>query len=83
MTVVWRNVLWMCGIGVVRMCGTRHCGYGMSRDALEGGEVLPPPPPSMGPSRCPATVPLTASASFNGICKQPPPTAFATSSNGI
>ena len=38
------------------------------RDALEGGEV--PPPPFRAPSLCPATVPLTASASFNGICNR-------------
>ena len=35
------------------------------RDALEGGEV---PPPSRAPSLCPTTVPLTPSASLNGIC---------------
>ena len=42
------------------------------RDALEGREVPPPPPPppSRAPSLCPATVPLTASASFNGICNR-------------
>ena len=37
------------------------------RDALEGGQVRPPPPLSRAPSLCPATVPVTASASFNGI----------------
>ena len=41
----------------------------------------PPHPPFRAPS--PATVSLTASASFNGMCirRQPPPTASATSSN--
>ena len=39
------------------------------RDALEGGGV-PPPPPSRAPSLCPATVPLTPSASLNGICNR-------------
>ena len=39
---------------------------GGGRNALEGGGA-PPPPPSRAPSLCPATVPLTASASFNGI----------------
>ena len=36
------------------------------RDALKGGEV----PPSRPPSLCPATVPLTPSASLNGICNR-------------
>ena len=42
-------------------------------------------PPSRAPSLCPATVPLAASASFNGICnrQQPPLTALATSSNHL
>ena len=31
------------------------------------GGKYPPPPPSRAPSLCPATVPLTASVSFNGI----------------
>ena len=35
------------------------------RDALEGGRELPS---SRASSLCPATVPLTPSASFNGIC---------------
>ena len=47
----------------VRHAVRKVCEEGLSRDALEGGEVSPPPPPG----RCPATVPLTASASFNGI----------------
>ena len=44
-----------------------------------------PPPPSRARSRCPATVPLTPSASLNGICNRqyPPPTALATSSNRL
>ena len=29
-----------------------------------------PPPPPPGPSLCPATVPLTASANFNGVCNR-------------
>ena len=47
------------------------------------GEV--PPPPFRAPSLCTATVPLTASASFNGICnrQQPPPTALGTSSDPL
>ena len=49
------------------------------RDAMEVGKVSPPPPPP----RRPATVSLTPSASFNGVCNRqsPPPTALATSSN--
>ena len=35
------------------------------KDALE-----PSPPPSRAPSLCPATVPLTPSASFHGICNR-------------
>ena len=60
-------------------------GGGGGRDALGGGGVPPPPPPSRAPSMCPATVPLTPSASLNGICnrQQPPPTALATSSNRL
>ena len=44
-----------------------------------------PPPPSRAPSLSPATVPLTARASFNGICNRQyrPPTALATSSNRL
>ena len=40
------------------------------------------PPPSRAPSQRPATVPLTAGASSNGICNRQysPPTALATSS---
>ena len=34
-----------------------------------GGDTLPPPP-SRAPSQCPATVPLTASASLSGICNR-------------
>ena len=30
----------------------------------------PPPPPSRAPSLCQATVSLTPSASFNGICNR-------------
>ena len=41
-------------------------GGGGGRDALEGGEV----PPSRAPGLCPATVPLTPSASLNGICNR-------------
>ena len=33
----------------------------------KGGGVPPPPPPSRAPSLCPATVSLTASASFDGV----------------
>ena len=40
---------------------------GEDRDALEGGGY---PPPSRAPSLCPATVPLTASVSFHGICNR-------------
>ena len=44
-------------------------GAGLTvRDALEGGEV--PPSPSKAPRLCPATVPLTPSASLNGICNR-------------
>ena len=40
------------------------------RDALEGGGGTPPPRPSRACSLCPATVSLTASAGFNGICNR-------------
>ena len=43
---------------------------GGGRDALEGGEVPPPPLSSRAPSLRPATAFLTASASFNGICNR-------------
>ena len=36
----------------------------------KGGAPPPPSPPSRAPSLCPATVPLTPSASLNGICNQ-------------
>ena len=39
------------------------------RDAVEGGEVTPPPPLG-APSLRLATVSLTANASFNGICNR-------------
>ena len=42
---------------------------GAGRDALEGGKV-PPSPPSRAPSLCAATVSLTPSAGFNGICNR-------------
>ena len=40
-----------------------------ARDALEGGGGGTPPRPR-APSLCPATVPLTASAGFIGICNR-------------
>ena len=40
------------------------CGAGIGKG---GGN---PPPPSRAPSLCPATVPLTPSASLNGICNR-------------
>ena len=40
------------------------------RDALERRGGTPPPPPSRAPSLRPATVPLTPSASLNGICNR-------------
>ena len=43
---------------------TRHQG-------CIGREAVPPPPPSRAPSLCPATVPLTPSASFNGDSNRP------------
>ena len=52
--------------------------------------TAPPPPPrrdalegASAPGLYPATVSLTASANFNGICNRqyPPPTALATSSH--
>ena len=54
------------------------------RSALEGGG-LTPPPPSRVPSLGAATVFLTPSADFNGICNRqyPPPTALATASNRL
>ena len=54
---------------------------------MEGGDA--PPPPSRAPSLCPATVPLRASTSLNGIVtdsnrpqplRQPPRTACPTAS---
>ena len=51
-----------CGFAVL-------CLWMEARDALEGGEV-PPPPLSRASSLCPPTVPLTASASLNGTCNR-------------
>ena len=53
-------------LGGVKAQGCADGGVGGCSDALEGGEV--PPPPSRAPSLRPATVPLTPSAGFNGIC---------------
>ena len=53
------------GLSAVGSGGPRGGG----RDALEGGRY-PPSPLSRAPSLCPATVPLTLSASFNGICNR-------------
>ena len=74
------------GRRVARTLGASRAGGG---DALEGGEV-PPPPSSRAPSLCPATVPRTASAPVpmafvtdsnrSQPLRQPPPTACLTSS---
>ena len=49
-------------------CPTGPEGGGVrGRDASKRGE---PPPPSRAPSPCPATVSLTPSAGFNGICNR-------------
>ena len=61
---------------------------GAARDILEerrGGGGVEVISPSRAPSLCPATVLLMASASFNGFCfrQEPPPTAWATSSNSL
>ena len=50
-----------------------------------GGGEVPPHDPSRARSLCPATAPLTPSASLNGFCnrQQPPLTALATSSNRL
>ena len=42
--------------------------WGLPAMLWKGGR--PPPPPSRAPSLCPATVPLTPSAGFNGICNR-------------
>ena len=55
-------------VGAVGAWGSEGATPPPSRDALEVGE--PPPPPCSAPSLCPARVPLTASASFNGICNR-------------
>ena len=49
-------------------CAALALGMGAARDALEGGKV--PATPSWAPSPCPVTVPLTPSASLNGICNR-------------
>ena len=49
-------------------CARAHSANPPPRDALEGGEVAPTP--SRAPSPCPATVSLTPSAAFNGICNR-------------
>ena len=52
------------------------CNTGRNRVALEGGDLAQgigsgeAPPPSRAPSPYPVTVPLTASANFDGICNQ-------------
>ena len=58
------KALWR-GLGRWVLPAVRVGGRG-GRDALEGGEV----PPSRAPSLCPATVPLTPSASVNGVCNR-------------
>ena len=60
-------------------------GYGTRCQRCIGRGGGTPPPPSRAPSLCPAAVPPTASAGFNGICnrQQPPPTALATPSNRL
>ena len=48
-------------------------GGSPGRTAAQGQRrtgLSPPPPPSRAPSLCPATVHLTPSASFNGICNR-------------
>ena len=47
-----------------------HPSSPTARDALEGWGSYPPPPSSRAPSLRPATVPLTPSASLNGICNR-------------
>ena len=51
-------------------CSPRGTGCTVTaRDALDRGGS-PPPPSSRAPSPCPASVPLTATASLNGICNR-------------
>ena len=61
-------------LSLYRYLGSELRGRVGGRDALEGGQVPPcagnPPPPSRAHSLCPATAPLTPSASFNGICNR-------------
>ena len=57
----------VCKTHTYGKCGIGGGGRAGSRGALEGGEI---PPPSRAPSLCPATVPLTPSTSFNGICNR-------------
>ena len=49
--------------------GLREVGGRLGRNVLEGGRYRIPLQ-GRAPSLCPATVPLTASASFNGICNR-------------
>ena len=79
---LWQTVQTQLGLWHVQP-GLWDCGT--QGQARFGRRRYPPSPPFGAPSRCPATVPQTPSASFNGICKrhQPPPTASATSSNRL
>ena len=43
---------------------------GDGQGCIGRGEAPPPPRPSRAPSLCPATVSLTASSSFSGICNR-------------
>ena len=74
-----------CPLAGVRGATLPRAGLGMGvegREALERGGA-PPPLPGRAPSLRPPTVPLTPSASLNGVCNRlwPPPTALETSSN--
>ena len=45
-------------------------GLRVSQGCIGRWGGAPPPPPSRAPCLCPASVPLTASASLNGICNR-------------
>ena len=58
--------------------GERPIGAAKGKQSDTEALCQPPPPPSRAPSLCPATVTLTPSAGFNGICNRryPPPHCF-------
>ena len=58
------------GVGVGRAKRTADACDLHPRMRWKRGRGVPPPPSSRAPSLCPAAVPLTLSASLNGICNR-------------